>query len=282
MKLNPAKEQALERLAAGVEALCSSDAWQAHLAHQARFHHYSFRNSLLIALQMPEATQVAGFRRWQEMGRQVRKGEKALYILAPLAYSQTDEETGEKVRALRGWRMVAVFDVSQTDGDELPELPMQRLRGEAPASVWAGLVAVAEGLGYRVEEVAECLGHPGANGVTWFSERLIEVLATNEPAQRVKTLCHELGHALLHDPDGGSGAPLSDRRFCELEAESVAFVVCDALGLASDDYSFGYVASWAGGEKAAEAIQSSGSRIQRAADRVLEALSQAPDLALGA
>src|SRR5271165_6848091 len=145
-----------------------------------------------------------------------------------------------------------------------------RLDGEDEAGLFERLRTVAASIGFSVEDADDL---NGANGVCTHDEHRIQVLAGNSPAQRVKTLAHELGHAILHAP--GEGRPDS-RAVLELEAESVAFVVCAAAGITSDDYSFGYVATWSGGgDEALAAIKASGTRIQGAADQILNTLEDA-------
>jgi antirestriction protein ArdC len=258
------KNEIISRLTAGIEELTTSERWQQWLAVQSRFHHYSFRNTLLIQLQCPEATRVAGFRAWQQLDRQVRKGEKAIWILAPVTRKRGDGDIDDEggARILVAFKPACVFDISQTDGEPLPEV-CSRLDGAAPDGVYDYLIEVAHSIGYSVEE--DYL--PGArNGACNFAERHIRVEVSNSQAQQVKTLVHELAHALLHEN-------ADDRALAELEAESVAFVVCTALGVESDDYSFGYVTGWAGGgDEAVASIKESASRIQQTADRILAAL----------
>lgn len=272
---NTDKTNILERLAEGITQLTSSERWQEWLTMQSRFHSYSFNNTLLILGQKPEASRVAGFNAWRKLDRFVRKGEKGIWILAPMVYkSDAGEDTragNEPTKVIRGFKAVPVFDVSQTDGAELPEVCV-RLEGEDDAGLFARLRSVATSIGFDVED-AKDLG--GANGVCIHDEHRISVLANNSPLQRAKTLAHELGHAILHAP--GDGRPDS-RGLMELEAESVAFVVCAATGINSDNYSFGYVATWSsGGDEALAAIKSSGWRIQRTAEQILGALGS-PEL----
>jgi len=262
------KDEIISRLTAGIEELTTSERWQQWLAVQSRFHHYSFRNTLLIQLQCPEATRVAGFRAWQQLDRQVRKGEKAIWILAPVTRKRGDDDVDDdgNARILVAFKPACVFDILQTDGEPLPEV-CSRLDGAAPGGVYDQLVEVAHSIGYSVEE--DYLPG-GRNGDCNFAERHIRVEVTNAPAQQVKTLAHELAHAMLHEN-------AQDRPLAELEAESVAFVVCTALGVSSDDYSFGYVTGWAGGGDAAIAgIKESASRIQRTADQILAAVEINP------
>lgn len=267
---NTDKTNILERLAEGITQLTSSERWQEWLAMQSRFHSYSFNNTLLILGQKPEASLVAGFNAWRKLDRFVRKGEKGIWILAPMVYKSDvgeDASTGDQpTKVIRGFKPVAVFDVSQTDGAELPEVCV-RLDGEDEAGLFERLRGVATSIGFMVEDADDL---DGANGVCTHNDRRIQLLASNSPAQRVKTLAHELGHAILHAP--GEGRPDS-RAVLELEAESVAFVVCAAFGITSDDYSFGYVATWSGGgDEALTAIKACGARIQRAADQILRTL----------
>jgi len=257
----------LDKLTAGIAALTSTEEWRRYLDLQSRFHRYSFSNVQLIHAQREDARRVAGFRTWRGLDRTVRKGEKAIFILAPMIYKTTDED-GNDERGVRGFKWVPVFDVAQTDGAELPAVAT-RLDGDDPAGHYATLVEVAHSIGFTVHDHH----FDGAtNGDCSHSEHRIRVEESNAPAQRVKTLAHEIAHALLHET-------YDSRPLAELEAESTAYVVCQSLGLATDDYSFGYVASWAGGsENAAKAIKTSGERIQRTASAILRAFTSAEAL----
>ena len=265
---SPRTAEALERLAQGVAALITSRAWQAYLDTARRFHNYSFANILLIRAQVPEATRVAGFQAWKALGRTVRRGEHAIWILAPLTRrlaAEEEDDPAEKVRVIMGFRAVSVFDVSQTDGEPLAELPCHRLSGDDPTGSYDRLRRFAHGLGYTVEE--DYL--PGEmNGDCNFALRRLRIEVRNDELQQAKSLAHELGHVLLHD-----GFPDS-RELAELEAESVAYLVCDGLGVDSSSYSFGYVANWAGGGDGALAgIKASGRRVQSAARQILDGLA---------
>jgi hypothetical protein len=161
---------------------------------------------------------------------------------------------------------VAVYDLAQTEGDPIPEI-CTRLAGDDPDGHFERLVDVASGIGFRVE-LADLDGR--ANGECRFDRRLLRVERQNSGAQRVKTLAHELGHALLHVEE-------QDRARAELEAESVAYVVSHALGIDSGDYSFGYLASWAGGgPAAARSIKASCRKIQAGAKAILSAHESTP------
>ncbi len=249
----------INQLAEGIARLTTSGEWRRYLEFQSRFHRYSFNNVLLIAAQCPGATQVAGFRAWRGLGRFVRAGEKAIWILAPIVYRPQGLVEDESERVVRGFKFVPVFDVAQTDGAELPSVCNQ-LVGDDPDGHFARLVEVAGSLGFAVEDHVLA---GSINGDCSHDDRRIRIETRNAPAQRLKTLAHELAHALLHEG-------FADRALAELEAESTAYVVCRALGVDSGDYSFGYVATWAGGgEQAVAAVRASCGRIQRAAAAIL-------------
>jgi hypothetical protein len=160
-------------------------------------------------------------------------------------------------------RVVYVFDVSQTDGDDLPESPARRLEGESVAGAYQDLAAYADRLGFTVE-VSEELPGEVIGDCTHLMHR-IRVRAGLSPAQSTKTLAHEIAYAVLHR---GS---IESREQAELEAESTAYVVCGTLGIDSADYSFGYVAWWGGGEDAISRIRQSGHRIQQTAQQMIVA-----------
>ncbi len=254
----------LDRLTAGIGQLTSSAAWRDWLIVQSRFHRYSFGNTLLILMQTQgQATRVAGFHAWRKLGRNVRKGERAIWILAPMTRRIKTDDAEEPQKVLSGFKAAPVFDIAQTDGEPLPEI-VTHLQGDGPACCYDRLREIAEEHGYTVK--ADEL--PGqANGVCELDSKTIRVDNTNDGRQQVKTLAHELAHAILHDGDDAS------REVAELEAESVAFVVCAHVGISSDDYTFGYVAGWSGGgEQAIAAVKTSGARIQRAAESIISRL----------
>ena len=260
------KVNVLERLTEGITQLTNSERWTEWLNMQSRFHRYSFGNTLLILAQRPDSTRVAGYNAWRQLDRFVRKGEKGIWILAPMVYkSDAKDEAGDEstTRVIRGFKPVPVFDVSQTDGQELPEV-CTRLTGGQPGDAYSQLRRVAHELGFTVEE--EYLSG-SVNGDCNHSEHRIRVEVRNDERQQVKTLAHELAHAILHEQ-------FDSRSIAELEAESVAFIVCANIGIDSGDYSFGYVTNWAGGgDEALAAIKASGAHIQQAANRILTAMT---------
>jgi len=298
-------EQFHSRLSEQVLSLSTSTAWTDWLQTAARFHSYSFRNTIAIWSQRPEATQVAGYRAWQAMGRQVRKGERGIEILAPVTRRVEDDDadaragtgTGGGVgrprgaakepgmltpppRRVVGYRIAHVFDISQTDGEPIASLEAVApalLTGEAPVQLWDGLARQVREAGYDL--VVEPLSG-GANGLTHFTDRVVTVIPTLEPAQRVKTLTHELAHLTLHEPGDAAAQPNSSLVVCrgriEVEAESVAFLVTSAHGMDSSAYSFAYVAGWAqqaGGDIEAT-LADTATRVLGAAHRILDRLDR--------
>lgn len=271
------KVDVLQQLREGITELTNSDRWLSYLDVQRRFYHYSWGNCLLITLQRPDATRIAGYRKWQELGRHVRKGERAITILAPVVCRQSaqDETPRESTdpssdpKVVRAFRTASVFDVAQTDGEPLPEIAT-RLLGAVPVQAFLQMKTIAGELGYSVD-VTDI---PGArNGDCNFVDRLIRLRNDLEPAHLTKTLAHEIAHALLHDPDQRS-ADFS-RETAELEAESVAYMVCNGLGIDSSAYSVGYIAHWAGGgETAGREIERCAGRINKTARTILDGLEQ--------
>jgi len=270
-------QQALESLGKGLERLLESENWSEYLTVQSKFHSYSFNNALMILMQQPDASYVAGFGTWKKLGRYVKKGEKGIAIFAPLIGKkertedqversevaetlQQSEPTTKKV--LYGFRLVYLFDVSQTEGQpfEIPDIRPTILQGDAG---WYN--RICEACPFPVQE-AEDLG--GANGHIIYrpNGHLIEILKGLPEMQKAKTALHEWSHGLLHFPD-----TTISREVRELEAESTALGVANALGFDTSEYTFGYVASWAG-EDAVSTLKQCGSRIQRAAHQILSVL----------
>ena len=261
-------EEAAARLEVGVTQIVEGEEFRRYLKVAARFHHYSPNNCLLILMQRPEATRVAGYRKWQELGRQVRKGEKGIKILAPMSRKVAeDEKTGEAVRALVGFKTTTVFDVSQTDGEDLPDAPrpedLDPEEGEEIAeNVYEGLLSFcqAEGIAVAFEERRR-----GNYGTYHREDRRITLNATLPATEKATTLAHELAHHLLH----GREADRNTKQAREVEAEGVAFVTCAAFGLDTSRFTFAYVANYAG---EVEALKAALERIQGAARRLIEAV----------
>ena len=267
------KAEVLKTLAAGIAEVYSSDRWAQYLGLQAKFHSYSFNNTMLILSQCPHAGRVAGFNQWRELDRHVKKGESAIWIFAPAYYKDTeiDKETGAEKETKRLYFItVPVFDVSQTEGQDLAS-PVGKLTGD-DAGLVASLAAFAGGRGIPVkfQDV------PGeANGYCTLAKAGPEVYVQDgmAPAMTAKTLAHEIAHALMHTGKDESRAGLSTADL-ELEAESVAYVVLQHFGIDSGDYSFGYIASWRFEHKDADkALAELGSRIQKTAADIIDGIN---------
>ena len=257
------KSELLDQLAQGVLELTSAGSWTRWLRVSHRFHKYSFQNQVLILRQRPDATRVAGYRTWVSLGRQVRQGERAIRILAP-CLAPPDSSEGQELPSpvLLGFRIARVFDFNQTSGEELPE-PVKTLSGSGSAEDLALLGQRALGLGFQVQFTALW---GSRNGDCSHALRRIRVRSDLPAAHQIKTLAHELAHALLHGPDFQGS-----RALAELEAESVAYLVCQELGIDSSEYSFGYVATWSGGgPEAARLISATGGRILRGRNAALD------------
>jgi len=237
-----------QQLQDSLQELVTSEDWQRALSVAARFHDYSFANTRLIWAQSAARgftpNRVAGYRAWQELGRHVRKGERGLQILAPVIRKVTPDNGEEEERRVVGFRVVHVFDIAQTDGDPLPEVPITLVEGDLP-SHWEQVHGLITESGFDLQ-VADLDRLGEANGVTDWTQRDVVVRASLPGAQRFKTAVHELAHIRLHEPNS-DGRP-SCRGIVEVEAESVAYMVCAGLGIDSAGYSLGYVASWSGGD----------------------------------
>lgn len=271
-KSTEALKQAHDRLTEAVQSIVTGEDWQRMLRTAAKFHRYSFQNQLLIFLQHSEATVVAGFNKWKSLGRFVKKGEKGIAIFAPCKYkTKIETEDGDEMtlQQIRGFRVVHVFDISQTEGEDLSDLNAVRpklLGADAPEGIWTALVDHAASIGFDVTR--ERRG--SENGYCDFLAKKISVRPDVSAAQAVKTLVHELGHALLH----GDGE-VTSREVAEVEVESVAYIVCDALGLDTADYSFAYVARWADGSS--EVVKDAAERSISCATGILSSLVHAEE-----
>lgn len=227
-----------EILAKGLETIKSTDGYARFLKTASMFHKYSYRNSIMILEQNPEATRVAGFTSWKKMGRFVKKGEKAIKIWAPNTRKVTDEETGEETVKVIGFRLENVFDIAQTDGEDLPEIVNELT--EEVENFEALKDAMIKGSGIRYEEGTI---ENGAMGVSNPNTNYVVVREGLSNAQTIKTIAHEIAHVMLHN----NATVLADlpREIKEVQAESVAFIVCNHFGIDTSDYSFGYITGWA-------------------------------------
>lgn len=278
-KQNPVKELT-DRLEQGIMAVYESDRYKQYLKFMGKFHNYSVNNSILIMMQNPEASLVAGYKTWQiKFKRQVKKGEKGISILAPAPYKYKAkvekkdpvtkkpalDKEGNKIlieeeRSYLRFRVAKVFDVSQTTGEPLPTLG-QALEGDVDnyALLFKSIEAISP-VPVKIEEIGG-----GANGYFSVLDREIVIKEGMSEAQTVKTLIHELAHSVLHGKEDGENL---SREQEEVEAESIAFVICDQLGIDSSDFSFDYLASWSSGKELTELKESLGT-IQKTASQLI-------------
>ena len=261
-------QEITDKLEKGLKELFESEKYKTYLSTMSKFHNYSFNNTLLIAMQKPEATLVAGYKAWQKnFERHVNKGEKAIRILAPAPYKIKEERdkldpvTGEMMFDENGmpqkeqvevtipaFRAVSVFDVSQTDGKPIPELEAQELLStvEGYEDFVQALMNVAP-VPIGFEDI------PGdSKGYFHTEEKRIAVQENMSESQTLKTMVHEVAHSMLHNKeinrDDLMEAPAKDRNTKEVEAESVAYTVCQHFGIDTSDYSFGYIVGWSSGK----------------------------------
>lgn len=280
-----------DKLEAGIQELFSSDQYRDWLTTMSRFHNYSLNNTILIAMQKPEATLVAGYTAWQRnFGRQVSRNEKAIKILAPAPYKKKQERekidpvTGEILMNPDGsmqkevqeilmpaFKVVNVFDVSQTEGRDLPSIGVDELTGEvAQFDLFYKALEKSTPVPISYENIVS-----GAKGYFSPAENRIALKSDMSQVQTVKTLIHEMAHQRLHaidprkpDPE----QPRLTRNAKEVEAESVAFTICEHFGIDTSDYSFAYIAGWSQGQDTPE-LKASLDRIRKTASAMITEIS---------
>lgn len=280
-----------ERLEQGVKDIFTSEMYTKYLLTMSKFHNYSFNNTLLIAMQRPDATLVAGYNAWKnKFNRYVKKGEKGIQIIAPAPVKEREErekidkdtgltvlnESGEPEievveRVIPRFRVTTVFDYAQTDGEPLPTLEVNELT--ARVKDYTLLKEAIE----QVSPVPIRFGEIEGNAKGYYShvDKEICVRADMGESQTIKTIIHEVAHAMLHDSDQmKQRGEEKDQLTKETEAESIAFTVCSALGIDTSDYSFPYVASWASGKELKE-LKDSMDTIRLTAADFLEKLETA-------
>ena len=277
-------QELTEKLQTGIQELYDSEKYRDYLRTMAKFHHYSFTNSLLIWAQRPDATAVAGYRAWQtKFGRTVNPGAKGIMIYAPSSYKRTLREVvtdadgnpvldkdGNKVtreveRTFPNFKISYCFAYEDTSGKPLPSIVsildkdvdnydsvMDALRKISPAPI-------------RFDSV-----DGGANGYYDLVNREIVVKDTLPQAQKIKTAVHEVAHSILHDKIDGLDLEATKREM-EVSAESVAFVVCSWLGLDTSEYSFGYVGGWSAGKELKE-LQQKMEKIRTTASMIISGI----------
>ena len=280
-----------DRLEQGITELFDSERYKEYLRVMSKFHNYSFNNTLLIAMQKPDASLIAGFTAWKnQFQRNVKKGEKGIKIIAPSPFKIKQETekidpqtqkpvigrdgkpvTEEKEITIPAYKVVSVFDVSQTEGKELPNIAVDALTGDVEqySDFFAALEKTSPvPIGFEKIE-------GGAHGYYHLEDKRIALDEGMSELQTLKTAIHEIAHAKLHDIDLNAPKdeqqPRVDRRTREVEAESVAYTVCQHYGLDTSDYSFGYVAGWSSGRELAE-LKSSLETIRSAAADIINSI----------
>lgn len=284
----------MQSLESGVEELFTSNRYQEFLKTMAKFHNYSFNNTMLIAMQRPDATLVTSYKNWQSMGRQVMKGEKGITIIAPAPYKKMKEKEvlDENQRPIMGtdgkpktekvevtvphFKAVTVFDIAQTSGE-----PIQTLAPEL-------LTAVVQDFDSFMQAIQKISPVPirfdeidgNANGYYHNADKEIVIKKGLSESQTLKTAIHETAHAKLHDREIMESLGVEkDRLTKEVEAESVAYCVCSSFGLDTSDYSFPYIAGWSSSREMKE-MKASMDVIRKTAGEMIDQLTEELEIIL--
>jgi antirestriction protein ArdC len=292
-------EAAQAVLADAVANIRDGEDWKRFLGFQSKLHSYSANNVMLIAaahnalyedgkVPTPLPSYVASYRKWQELGRQVERGQTGLAIIAPMRGTRREAvdadgnlrqlrtgdelaagETETKTSYMRGFTVEKVFSAEQTTGDPLPVPPSPKLlEGQAPRGLGETVLKLIESNGYTVSTVPSAEFIQDANGVTTWSDKSVQLRDDMDDAAMVKTLIHEAAHVLLHDPATDTEGASLPRGHQEVEAESVAYVVANVHGMPTDVYSFAYVAGWAG-EDHDKVIAETAQRVARVSKQII-------------
>lgn len=279
-----------DKLEQGLQDLFNSDSYRNYLSTMSKFHNYSFNNTLLIAMQKPDATLVAGYKAWQKnFERHVNKGEKAIRILAPAPYKIKEERDKfdpvtqeilldkdgnpkkEEVEiTIPAFRAVSVFDVAQTDGKPIPELAAKELLSDVEG--YQDMIRAVEAISPVPIELEEIAGD--SKGYYDREAKRIAVQENMSESQTLKTMIHEVAHSKLHSKEVEQDEQMrKDRNTKEVEAESVAYTVCQHFGIDTSDYSFGYIAGWSSGRDTKE-LRSSMDTIRRTASELITGIEE--------
>lgn len=286
-QINDGVVELTEQLERGVLLLRNSDKFKEYLQSLSKFHSYSVNNTILIALQMPTATRVAGYTTWnRDFHRQVNKGEKGIRILAPAPYKTVKEEIKrdpvtqeviigsdgtpetEKVQVtVPAYKVTTVFDISQTSGEPLPEV-VHELQGNVDDydKFFEALKEVSP-VPIELKKITD-----GSNGYYHLVDKKIAIREGMSQMQTIKTGIHELSHAMLHDRETGK-EKAADTYTKEVEAESIAYTVCQHYGIDSAEYSFGYIAGWSS-SKTLEELKNSMNTIRATASEIITELDK--------
>ena len=283
-------QELTDKLEQGLQDLFNSDSYRNYLSTMSKFHNYSFNNTLLIAMQKPDATLVAGYKAWQKnFERHVNKGEKAIRILAPAPYKIKEErdkidpvtqellldkdgnpQKEEVEITIPAFRAVSVFDLSQTDGKPIPELTAKELLSDVEG--YQDMIRAVEAISPVPIELEEIAGD--SKGYYDREAKRIAVQENMSESQTLKTMIHEVAHSKLHSKEVEQDEQMrKDRNTKEVEAESVAYTVCQHFGVDTSDYSFGYIAGWSSGRDTKE-LRSSMDTIRRTASELITGIEE--------
>ena len=283
-------QELTDKLEQGLQDLFNSDSYRNYLSTMSKFHNYSFNNTLLIAMQKPDATLVAGYKAWQKnFERHVNKGEKAIRILAPAPYKIKEErdkidpvtqellldkdgnpQKEEVEITIPAFRAVSVFDVAQTDGKPIPELAAKELLSDVEG--YQDMIRAVEAISPVPIELEEIAGD--SKGYYDREAKRIAVQENMSESQTLKTMIHEVAHSKLHSKEVEQDEQMrKDRNTKEVEAESVAYTVCQHFGIDTSDYSFGYIAGWSSGRDTKE-LRSSMDTIRRTASELITGIEE--------
>lgn len=275
-----------EQLEKSIQDFMESEKYKTFLSSMAKFHNYSLNNQILIAVQKPDSTLCAGYTTWQKQNRYVKKGEKGIRIICPAPYKKEylkdviDKTTGKPEllpdgkakqeivqKVIPFFKVGYVYDISQTEGQPLPEIA-DILEGDLDE----GLKSLKEAM-LQASPVPVCFQPIDGETNGFYSPAAGEIVvdSTLSEKQSLKTLIHETAHALLHNPEASSSQ--STRETKEVEAESVAYVVCQYFGLDTSDYSFGYIAGWSSGKEVPE-LRASLENIRNTSNEIISNVEQ--------
>ena len=283
-------QELTDKLEQGLQDLFNSDSYCNYLRTMSKFHNYSFNNTLLIAMQKPDATLVAGYKAWQKnFERHVNKGEKAIRILAPAPYKIKEErdkidpvtqellldkdgnpQKEEVEITIPAFRAVSVFDLSQTDGKPIPELAAKELLSDVEG--YQDMIRAVEAISPVPIELEEIAGD--SKGYYDKEAKRIAVQENMSESQTLKTMIHEVAHSKLHSKEVEQDEQMKkDRNTKEVEAESIAYTVCQHFGVDTSDYSFGYIAGWSSGRNTKE-LRASMDTIRRTASELITGIEE--------
>ena len=284
----------MQSLESGVEELFTSNRYQEFLKTMAKFHNYSFNNTMLIAMQRPDATLVTSYKNWQSMGRQVMKGEKGITIIAPAPYKKMKEKEvlDENQRPIMGtdgkpkteqvevtvphFKAVTVFDIAQTSGEPIQTLAPELLTAAVQDfDSFMQAIQKISPVPIRFDEI-----DGNANGYYHNADKEIVIKKGLSESQTLKTAIHETAHAKLHDKEIMESLGVEkDRLTKEVEAESVAYCVCSSFGLDTSDYSFPYIAGWSSSREMKE-MKASMDVIRKTAGEMIDQLTEQLEIIL--